>query len=54
MEWPPKSGKKASFPEIDKGEWFEINIAKEKIVSGQLPFIIELEELLEKNGKTIK
>ncbi len=51
MEWPPKSGRNASFPEIDKGEWFKINEAKERIVPSQLLFIIELEYLLKKAGK---
>lgn len=52
MEWPPKSGKTASFPEVDRGEWFFIKMAKEKIVSGQVPLITQLEELL-KNGKKL-
>jgi len=42
MEWPPRSGKKQAFPEIDRGEWFGINEAKEKINAGQLPLIEEL------------
>lgn len=46
MEWPPKSGKKKSFPEIDKAAWFGIGDAKEKIVKGQEPLIAELENKL--------
>ena len=42
IEWPPKSGKKKSFPEIDKAAWFDIKTAKEKINPGQLPLIEEL------------
>lgn len=42
IEWPPKSGKKKSFPEIDKAGWFDIKTAKEKINPGQLPLIEEL------------
>ena len=42
IEWPPKSGKKKSFHEIDKADWFDINTAKEKINPGQLPLIEEL------------
>jgi len=42
IEWPPKSGKKKSFPEIDKGEWFTIEIAKRKINPAQGLFIDEL------------
>ena len=43
MEWPPKSGKKKVFPEIDKAAWFTTAEAKRKIVSGQISFITELE-----------
>lgn len=46
LEWPPKSGKKATFPEVDKGEWFTIKEAKKRILSYQLPLITQLEELV--------
>jgi predicted NUDIX family NTP pyrophosphohydrolase len=39
MEWPPKSGKKQSFPEIDRGGWFDIDEAKVKINAGQVGLI---------------
>jgi predicted NUDIX family NTP pyrophosphohydrolase len=42
MEWPPDSGRKKSFPEVDKAAWFGIAEAKEKIVKGQVPLIEEL------------
>jgi predicted NUDIX family NTP pyrophosphohydrolase len=42
IEWPPKSGKKQSFPEIDKGQWFPSHAAKEKINKAQAAFIDEL------------
>ncbi|MCD6193319.1 MAG: NUDIX domain-containing protein [Candidatus Aminicenantes bacterium] len=42
IEWPPKSGKKQEFPEIDKGEWFNISDAKRKIIPSQLALIDEL------------
>lgn len=42
MEWPPRSGKKQRFPEIDRAEWFSIALAKKKINAGQIPFIDEL------------
>ncbi|SHM23929.1 NUDIX domain-containing protein [Mucilaginibacter sp. OK098] len=42
MEWPPKSGKKQSFPEIDRAGWFEIDEAKLKINGAQAAFIEEL------------
>ncbi|MES2139148.1 MAG: NUDIX domain-containing protein [Bacteroidota bacterium] len=46
LEWPPKSGKMRSFPEIDKGEWFTITIAKEKINIRQVPLLDELQKKL--------
>jgi predicted NUDIX family NTP pyrophosphohydrolase len=47
LEWPPKSGKKKLFPEIDKAGWFEFAEAKRKITPGQLPLIEELENKLQ-------
>ncbi|MEP7375734.1 MAG: NUDIX domain-containing protein [Chitinophagaceae bacterium] len=46
IEWPPKSGKKKSFPEIDKAAWFSMDEARKKIVEGQAPLIDELETKL--------
>ena len=51
MEWPPKSGKTATFPEVDRAGWFNLDVAKEKIVIGQSPLISQLEALLKKAGK---
>ena len=42
MEWPPKSGRQAEFPEIDRAEWFSVEIARKKILKGQVGFIDEL------------
>ena len=42
MEWPPKSGKKQFFAEVDRASWLTINDAIKKIVPGQLPLINEL------------
>lgn len=46
MEWPPRSGKRQSFPEIDRVAWFALADAEEKIVGGQLPFLTRLAEHL--------
>lgn len=46
MEWPPHSGKKSSFPEIDKAGWFDTEEAKKKIIEGQIGFIEELESII--------
>lgn len=42
IEWPPKSGKKQTFPEIDKFEWYTVTIAKQKINEFQSALIDEL------------
>ena len=42
IEWPPKSGKLKEYPEIDRGEWFTISDANEKIIPGQAPLLLEL------------
>ena len=48
MEWPPKSGKLAEFPEVDRAGWFTLDEAREKIIGGQLPLLEELRRLVEK------
>jgi predicted NUDIX family NTP pyrophosphohydrolase len=45
MEWPPHSGKQQKFPELDKAAWFPLEEAKLKIHPGQIPLLIELEEI---------
>ena len=47
LEWPPKSGKKQQFPEIDRAEWFLAPTALQKINQGQAAFIQELIEKLD-------
>ena len=42
MEWPPRSGKRQSFPEIDRIAYFSVAAARKKILPGQRPFIDEL------------
>lgn len=42
MEWPPRSGRFAEFPEVDRAGWFELGVARVKILKGQLPLIDEL------------
>jgi predicted NUDIX family NTP pyrophosphohydrolase len=42
MEWPPRSGRFQSFPEIDRAEWFDLDIARERIVAGQVEFLDRL------------
>jgi predicted NUDIX family NTP pyrophosphohydrolase len=42
MEWPPKSGRLQSFPEVDRAAWLTLEEAREKILPGQRPFIDRL------------
>jgi len=42
LEWPPKSGRKKEFPEVDRAEWFSIADARRKILPGQSEFIDRL------------
>jgi predicted NUDIX family NTP pyrophosphohydrolase len=42
MEWPPRSGRQAEFPEVDRAAWFSIEQAPKKILKGQVGFIEEL------------
>jgi predicted NUDIX family NTP pyrophosphohydrolase len=46
MEWPPRSGRHTSFPEVDDARLFEITEALEKILPGQAGFLRELETRL--------
>ena len=48
MEWPPRSGKKQSFPEIDKAQWFTVEEALVKILEAQKSFVLEVQTLLRK------
>jgi predicted NUDIX family NTP pyrophosphohydrolase len=43
MEWPPRSGKRQTFPEIDRVGWFDVPSARNKIKSAQIPFLDRLE-----------
>ena len=49
MEWPPKSGKTAQFPEIDRGDFFDLPAARKKIKAGQELLLEELEEIVNRN-----
>lgn len=48
LEWPPKSGRQTEFPEVDRAGWFSLAEAKEKLTSGQVPFVDRLCGLLER------
>ena len=42
MEWPPRSGRQAQFPEIDRAEWFGADVAREKLVPAQAELVNRL------------
>ena len=42
LEWPPRSGKRKSFPEVDRAQWFSSAEARQKILAGQREFISRL------------
>jgi predicted NUDIX family NTP pyrophosphohydrolase len=54
MEWPPKSGRKQSFPEVDRAAWFSLEEAREKILPGQAPFIDRLLAHLQSHGESAR
>jgi predicted NUDIX family NTP pyrophosphohydrolase len=47
MEWPPRSGRRQSFPEVDRAAWFTIDEARLRILKGQLPLLDELGAAIE-------
>ena len=46
MEWPPRSGRKQAFPEVDRAAWFPGPLALQKITPGQVPLLMQLLEEL--------
>jgi predicted NUDIX family NTP pyrophosphohydrolase len=42
IEWPPRSGRRQSFPEIDRAEWIGIDRARELLVAAQVPMLDDL------------
>ncbi|MEU7634259.1 DUF6596 domain-containing protein [Nocardia sp. NPDC049220] len=42
LEWPPRSGTIAEFPEIDRAAWFDTTTAREKLSAGQRPYLDRL------------
>lgn len=46
MEWPPKSGRMQTYPEVDRAEWFDLAAARQKINPAQAAFLDELTEII--------
>jgi predicted NUDIX family NTP pyrophosphohydrolase len=49
LEWPPRSGKREEFPEVDRAGWFTLEVAKDKILKGQVGLLDELRRMAESN-----
>jgi len=48
LEWPPRSGKKVNFPEVDDAGWFELQTAFDMIIPEQIPFLKRALEIFKK------
>jgi predicted NUDIX family NTP pyrophosphohydrolase len=46
IEWPPKSGKRQEFPEVDRAAWFDMETAARKIKLAQLDLLLQAEALI--------
>ena len=49
MEWPPHSGKKAEFPEVDRAAFYSVGAAREKMIPAEYEFVIRLERALDES-----
>jgi predicted NUDIX family NTP pyrophosphohydrolase len=47
VEWPPRSGRMSEIPEVDRGSWFSIADARQRILKSQSPFLDKLLQMLE-------
>lgn len=50
VEWPPRSGRRQAFAEVDRAEWFGVPAARGKLVAGQVPALDDLLALLAADG----
>jgi predicted NUDIX family NTP pyrophosphohydrolase len=46
LEWPPRSGRREAFPEIDRAQWYSLSEARAKLHKGQVPLLDQLEAML--------
>jgi predicted NUDIX family NTP pyrophosphohydrolase len=54
MEWPPRSGQRRTFPEVDRAGFFSVNEAREKINVAEAEFLSRLETLLGGDGARMR
>lgn len=50
MEWPPRSGKMQSFPEVDDAAWLPAGVARRKLLKGHVGFVDQLVTSLSEAG----
>ena len=53
IEWPPKSGERLSFPEVDRVEWVSPPVARERVIRAQGEFFDRLERILDAGQRAI-
>ncbi len=53
MVWPPRSGRRQSFPEVDRAEWLTAALARQKLLKGQTAFVDQLVERLSETGRPV-
>jgi predicted NUDIX family NTP pyrophosphohydrolase len=46
IEWPPGTGRRQSFPEVDRAEWFDIDFARTKMLSAQVELLDRLSAIM--------
>jgi predicted NUDIX family NTP pyrophosphohydrolase len=51
MEWPPRSGRRQAFPEVDRAAWLPLSAARRQIQPGQVPILDELAQRLAAEGR---
>ena len=54
IEWPPRSGKRQSYPEVDRAAWFDMARARQYVLPSQMPFLDRLEEALAESSRAPK
>ena len=52
LEWPPKSGRKQAFPEVDQAKFFPLDLARSKINQAQTVFLYRLRDALKPDQAT--
>jgi predicted NUDIX family NTP pyrophosphohydrolase len=50
IEWPPRSGRMIEIAEVDRGDWFSVDEARERILKSQAPFLDRLQQNLSRRG----